>query len=439
MTRMHWINRTTLTVGATWLVLSISGTALLQAENWPSWRGPLGNGISTETDLATSWSTTENVAWRVPLPGQAGATPVIWDDHIFLTSVDDDQLILICLGTDGEERWRRTVGVGDRVVRGDEGNMASPSPVTDGQHVWSFMGNGAILCCDFDGNEVWRSDLNERFGPFDIAFGMSSTPVLHGERLFFQFIHGDGDASTHEALVVSLDKKTGEEIWRSPRVTGAHTENEHSYSSPILYDFAGLTYLVTHGADYTIAYDLENGEELWRLGGLNPHDDPRRPYHPTLRFVATPAAAEGIIVVPTAKNGPIFAIRPDLKGNLTGSDEALLWLRPDNTPDVPSPLILDDLVYLCRESGILLCVDRKTGEQVYMERTHDQRHRASPVYADGKIYLSARDGRVTVVQPGREFKILAVNDLGEDLSASPAISKGTIYLRTFNALWAIRQ
>jgi outer membrane protein assembly factor BamB len=410
-----------------------------RGENWPSWRGPWGNGISSATPLPVSWSRTENVAWRVELPGPAGATPAVWGEHVFVTSVDDDPLVLICLGTDGQEKWRRVVGRGNKDVRGDEGNFASPSPVTDGQHVWSFMGNGSLLCCDFEGHEVWRADMSERYGPFDIAFGMSSTPVLHGDRIFFQFIHGDGKAETHEALVVALDKGTGAEIWRAPRITGAHTENEHSYASPILYDFEGDTFLVTHGADFTIAYDLEDGAERFRLGGLNPHEDPRRPYHPTLRFVASPAAAEGILVCPTAKNGPIFAIRPDLRGDLTNHQDAILWVRPDNTPDVPSPLILDDLVYLCRESGILLCLERDTGAQVYYERTHDQRHRASPVYADGKIYLSARDGRVTVVKPGRKFEILAVNDLGEDLSASPAISGGTIYLRTFNALWAIRE
>jgi outer membrane protein assembly factor BamB len=436
---MRMISLATGVTGGCVVLLSLLLTVPAWAENWPTWRGPLGNGISTETGLPTSWSTTENVAWRTPLPGPAGATPVIWGEHIFLTSVDGDQLVLLCLGTDGQLKWRRVVGRGNEDVRGDEGNFASPSPVTDGEHVWSFMGNGSLLCCDFEGNEVWRSNMSDRFGPFDIAFGMSSTPVLHGERLFFQFIHGDGDASTHEALVVAIDKRTGDEIWRSPRVTGAHTENEHSYSSPILYDFGGDTFLVTHGGDFTIAYDLESGEELWRLGGLNPHDDPQRPYHPTLRFVASPAAAEGIIVCPTAKNGPVFAVRPGLRGDLTGNQEALLWARPDNTPDVPSPLILDDLVYLCRETGILLCVERETGEQVYYERTIDLRHRASPVYADDKIFLAARDGRVTVVRPGRDFEILSVNDLGEQLSASPAISRGTIYLRTFDALWAIRQ
>jgi len=203
----------------------------------------------------------------------------------------------------------------------------------------------------------------------------------------------------------------------------------------MLYDFGGTAYLITHGADYTVAYNLEDGSERWRLGGLNPHG---ANYHPTLRFVASPAAAEGIIVCPTAKNGPVFAVAADRHGDLTGSD-AIKWIRDQHTPDVPSPLIHDDLVYLCRENGMLLVLDRATGEEVYMERTHSHRHRASPVYADGHLYLTARDGKITVVKTGREFEIVAQNDTDEAMSASPVIAGGTIYLRTFDALWAIRE
>jgi len=156
-----------------------------------------------------------------------------------------------------------------------------------------------------------------------------------------------------------------------------------------------------------------------------------------LRFVASTGAADGIIVCPTAKNGPVYAIRADQTGDLTGKDDAILWVREKNTPDVPSPLIYEDLVYLCRENGMLLVLDRESGEEVYMKRTHNNRHRASPVYANGHLYLTARDGKVTVVKAGREFAIVAQNDTGEAMSASPVIANGTIYLRTFDALWAI--
>lgn len=419
------------------LFLGLSGP--LMADNWTSWRGPTSNGISTETNLPTEWSKDKNVAWRTPLPGPAGATPVVWNNQIFLTSIEGENLLLMCFGTDGKEQWRQNVGTGNKDARGDEGNSASPSPVTDGKHVWTMMGTGDVACYTLDGTAVWKLNLQERFGKFDIAFGMSATPVLHEGRLFIQLIHGDGKASTQEAIVVCLNAEDGSTIWKKERVTGAENENEHSYASPLLYNFGKTTYLITHGADFTIAYALEDGKELWRLGGLNPHDDPDRKYHPTLRFVASPAAAEGIIIVPTAKNGPLFAIRADASGDLTNSSEALLWMIDKNTPDVPSPLIDSDYIYLCRESGQLMCLNRQTGAEIYHERTHNQRHRASPVLADDHVYLTARDGKITVVKTGPKFEIVSQNDTNEAMSASPVISNGTIYLRTFDALWAIRK
>ena len=411
------------------------------AENWPAWRGPTGNGVSTEKDIPAEWSRQKNLAWRVELPGPGGATPVIWNDRIFVTSTDGEDLVLICLNTAGKQLWRRTVGRGDKIVRGDEGNAASPSPATDGKHVWSMMTNGSIACYDMHGKEIWKANLQDRYGRFRIAFGMTSTPVVHENRLYVQLIHGDGKATTQEAVVACMDALTGEGIWKQDRITQAHSENEHSYASPLLYDDGQHRFLVTHGADYTTAHRLSDGTELWRLGGLNPHDDPKKRYHPTLRFVASPTAVNGMIVVPTAKEGPIFAIRPDMTGLLTGNHDAHIWVRPRNTPDVSCPLIVDGLVYLLKKKGQLLVLDAKTGKEVYFNQPRPGvRHRASPVHADGKIYLAARDGgAVRVIKAGRKFQLLATNDLEEDISASPAISNGTIYLRTFKALWAVRE
>lgn len=406
----------------------------VSADNWPEWRGPSNNGISTETNLPTTWSKTENVAWRLPLPGAGGATPVVWNDSIFLTSTDGENLVLICVGTDGKERWRKTIDVGNKNVRGDEGNSCSPSPVTDGEHVWVTMGTGAIACFDFDGNEVWRFNLGDRFGKLDIAFGYTSSPVLHKDRLYLQLIHGDGNAATREARVVALDKRTGKTLWERERDSDATKECEHSYASPVLYDDGKLAFLVTHGADFAIAHRLTDGSEIWRCGGLNPKND----YNQTLRFVASPVTFPGIVVIPSAKNGPVIAVRPDSKGDVSTAPHAILWTMSNNTPDVPSPLVYDGLVYLCRESGNLICLEADTGKRLYEKRTTADRHRASPVFADGKIYTTARNGKVSVIKPGRNFEILAQNDIGESISSSPAISNGTIYLRTFNALWAIR-
>ena len=425
------------------LVLSIafglSFTSTLTAGNWPSWRGPSGNGISSEKGLPTSWSDSKNVAWKIDLPGQGGATPAVWGKQVFVTAVDGNELVLLAFGDDGKQQWRQVVGTGDKKVRGDEGNAASPSPVTDGKHVWAMMANGSLGCYTVGGEKVWWQNLQDTFGKFRIAFGMTSTPVLHEGRLFLQLIHGDGKAATQEALVAALDASTGDELWRKDRVTKAHSENEHSYASPILYQDADREYLVSHGADYAMAHDLKTGKEIWRLGGLNPQDDPNKRYHPTLRFVASPAAVPGMIIVPTAKNGPVFAIKGDGKGDLTGSDAVHYWIRPQNTPDVPSPLIHDGLVYLCRENGNLICMEAGSGKELYEEKTHRIRHRASPVFADGYIYLTGRDGKVSVVKAGREFELVAQNDIGDDVSASLALANGTIYIRSYNHLWAIRK
>jgi outer membrane protein assembly factor BamB len=422
------------------LALLLSGVVAGSAsvENWPAWRGPAGNGISAEKNVPAEWGPDKNVAWKLALPGPAGATPVVWGNQIFLTSVNEaGELLLLCIDTNGKQQWQQVVAQGNQNSRGDEGNSASPSPVTDGQHVWTFMGDGTLACYTVKGEQVWKFNLQDRYGRFQIQFGMSSTPVLEQGRLYLQLIHGEGNPQTREAVVVALDGKTGAEVWKVDRPSDAEAENEHSYASPVLYRDDKTTLLLSHGADFIIAHDLQDGHEVWRCGGLNRRDDTVLPYDRTLRFVASPATAPGLIIAPSAKQHPLLAIRAGGSGDITNSAKHRIW-DWKRTPDVPSPLILDGLVYLCMENGNLTVLEADTGKEVYSEATHRQRHRASPVYADGKLYLTARDGRITVVQAGREFKVLAVNELGEDQSASPAISGGTIYLRTFGHLWAIR-
>jgi outer membrane protein assembly factor BamB len=299
--------------------------------------------------------------------------------------------------------------------------------MTDGKHVWAIMGTGDIGCYTLDGKEVWKFNLQDRVGKFNIAFGMTSTPVLDGDRIYLQLLFTGG------RHVLALDKNTGKTLWQVERNSDARDECEHSYASPTLYRDGNLEYLLTHGGDYVVAHRLTDGCEIWRCGGLNPPGN----YNPTLRFVASPLAVPGLIVVPSAKNGPVLGIDPAVKGNITESEDGHKWRRGENTPDVPSPLVHDGLVYLCRENGTLLVLDAKTGEQVYQERAYSDRYRASPVYADGKIYLTSRDGTVTVVKAGRKFEVLAENKMGESISSSPIISGGRIYLRSFDALYAI--
>jgi outer membrane protein assembly factor BamB len=404
-----------------------TSVGLARADNWPQWRGPTADGVSRETQIPTSWSETKNIAWTLPLPGMGSSTPIVWGNRIFLTSEDDSGLVLLCVSTKGKELWKRRLGSGRRRVRGDEGNLASPSSSTDGKHVWAFVGSGDFACFDFDGKEVWKFNAQERYGKFKIQFGMHTTPVLDGDRLYLQLIHSGG------AWVIALDKANGETVWKVERKSDGRAECEHSYASPCIWRNGKEAYLITHGNDYAIAHRLENGREIWRLGGLNPKDK----YNLTLRFVASPVAAPDLIVVPSAKNHAVVGVKPDATGTIGAGSQYEQWRKPSGTPDVPSPLVYDGLVYLCGEMGVLTCLDAKTGKEHYQHATQRKPHRASPVCADDKVYLTARDGTVSVVKVGPKFEPLATNRLPDQISASPAIANGRIYLRSFKTLYAI--
>lgn len=411
-------------------LLLIAGMPDVRAENWPQWRGPSYDGVSTEHGLPMSWSGTQNIAWKVSLPGMGGATPLVWDKRIFLTSEDNSTLVLLCLSTEGKQLWTRTLATTDKLrARKDEGNNASPSPSTDGKHVYAFVGTGDLACFDFEGNEVWHINAQQRYGKFQIQFGMHTTPLLYHGRLYLPLIHSGG------AWIIAIDAATGKDVWKVTRPSDGHGECEHSYASPCLWHNGNDAYLVVHGNDYTTAHSLEDGREIWRLGDLNSKEK----YKQDFRFVASPVATPELIVSPTAKNGPVVGVKPNATGLITSGSAGERWRKPTRTPDVPCPLVHDGIVYLCREDGILICLDAHTGEEYYNQRVYAGRHRASPVYADGKVYLTARDGTVSVVKAGRTYELLAKNKLPDDISASPAVANGRIYLRGFEALYAISQ
>lgn len=415
-------------LGLSWMLVGPSRADDL----WPQWRGPEGTGIVPASHFPSEWSNEKNVLFRVPMPGPAGSTPVIAGDRIFLTTAAGDDLHVMCISTAGVELWNRKVATGNQTARVDEGNSASPSPITDGQHVWAMFGNGSLICFTIDGEEVWRRDLQQDYGAFDIQFGMTSTPVMHEGALYLQLIHGPWNREPSLGVLAALDAKSGEQKWQVQRKTDAISENKHSYASPVIYDDGTYKYLVSHGADYVTGHDLATGAEVWRCGGLNPTSN----YNEYLRFVASPAVGPGLIVVPTAKGGPVVAIRPGGQGDITNS-EFVAWMTEKVTPDVPSPIVTDKYVYLCRENGVVVCLDVKTGEVLYQERTNNHNHRASPVLSGDRWLITSRRGVITVLQTGPDFKVLATNDMNEPVASSPVIIGDRVYIRSFDALYAI--
>ena len=437
---MHRLICITLVAGA----VAAWSFAAARAEHWPQLRGPRHDGVAAVRGLPAGWSKTKHVAWRTPLPGRAGATPCVWGDRVFLTSNEGDDLVLLGVNArDGAILWKRRVCGGNADARAGEGNSASPSPCTDGEHVWVFFGTGILACYTVDGREVWKLDANERFGKIDIQFGMTSTPVLDGDALYLQLIHGPmklGD-DTRTGKVIRLDKRSGATVWTVDRVTDAQFECKHSYASPFLYRHDGREFLVVHGADCVTGHALADGRELWRFGGLNgPSATNPKPHDQTFRLVASPCVAPGTIIVPTCKGGPTVALRvgDDLAGDCTGKRSVVKWINPV-TPDVSIPLVADGLVYMLHKDGKLQCVDLETGKDVYFERTHTGQHRSSPLLADGRLYYGSNDGWVTVVRPGRTFEQLDAIDFGgEAITASLVAVDGTLYVRSYDALYAIR-
>ncbi len=400
------------------------GTTMASAENWPQWRGPKNDGHSHEKGLPTEWSSDKNVVWKLKMPGQGSSTPAVWGQRIFLTSADGDHIVLMCISTDGKEQWKQTLSNTGRVkYKGGEGNDASASCSTDGQYVWTFVGNGKLVCYTVDGKPAWDKDL-QSYGRFQIQFGCHWTPVLYKGKLYVQVMHRGAQK------LIAFEAATGRELWQVDRPGYGRGESPDTYASPFIWEGEGGPLLVAHGNDYCTGHKLDTGEEVWRVYGLNPTNNS------AWRFVSCPLVTPDLIVVPSCKNGPTVAFNPvGAKGKIDPDNKNELW-RIKTTPDVVAPLRVGDVVYFT-DNGPFTAVDAKTGTQLYREQLTKALHRAQMVAVDGKIYVTAVNGATDVVQAGRTFKLVGTNKLPDTFYSSPAIADGRIYLRGWDYLWAI--
>ena len=420
------MSRLVLTAGLA-AALALAPAAL--ADNWPQWRGPKNDGHSAEKNLPTEWGPDKNLAWKYKMPGQGSSTPCVWGDRIFLTAPDGDDIVLLCVGTDGQEKWKKPFSPTGRVVyKNEQANDASGSCSCDGKHVWATCGSGTLACFDLDGKEVWRTDL-QKYGKFNIQFGTHWTPALYKGVLYLQVMHRNAQ------ILLALEADTGKEKWKVNRPGYGKGESPDVYASAFIWEGEGGPLLVAHGNDYCTGHKLENGEEVWRVQGLNPRGNG------AWRFISCPMLSPDLIVVPSCKDGPTVAFNPvGAKGDITPENKAELWRLPSSntfrTPDVVTPVREGDVVYTCGD-GPLWALDARTGATIYRQNLSPGRHRAHMVVADGKLYVTSTTGAVDVVQTGREFKKVATNTLPDTFYASPAIADGRIYLRGWNYLWAI--
>jgi outer membrane protein assembly factor BamB len=427
------------------LVVLALAPALAFAQNWPRWRGPEGTGATTETRLADSWSDASNVAWRARLRGVGVSSPIVWGDRVYVTSQlgrgESRQGPRLGQGGNATEAERSLSSAGgdrgvlflvealDRATGArawtfelpaeaglpsvhDKHNLASASPVTDGERVYAIFGSGQVAALDLQGRAVWTRNLAKEFGPFDINWGHGSSPLVHRGTLYLVCYH----EST--AYLLALDAGTGKQRWKVDRPRGVI-----SYSTPIIVPVAQGEELIVNSSTGIEAYDPATGRALWHF------DEPNR--FP----IPAPLHHDGVIYTSRGyRSGPYAAIRPGGRGDVSRSH--VVWHVPTGAPYISSLVYHDGLLYMAGDVGIVTCVDAATGQMVWRERIGGL-YTASPVAADGKIYLAGESGDVVVLKAGRKPEVIARNRISGRILASPAIAAGRIFIRTDGELVAI--
>lgn len=411
----------------------------VQAENWAQWRGPFFNGFSPERGLPETWSKTENVAWVASLPGPSAATPIVWDDHVFVTAIETDtkKMWAICLNrSDGRVRWKHEVGGGFFNKMGNNG--ASPSPVTDGKLVWFTFGTGDLLAFDMDGRPVWRRNIARDHGKFKIMWRYGASPLLYRGKLYVAVLHSHDRVGTEPdkpkpaSYLLCVDPRTGKDLWKHERETVARMESKEAYVTPYPFEGSNGPIMILPGGDCVTAHRADNGEEVWRSDGYNPRNSPR------FRTVPSAVAASGVVFACGARGSSIFGVECGGAGQLTAKGRA--WTKRQNAPDVCTPLVMNGKLFvLDGRKKIVTCFEPKTGKIHWKGKLATMgKLQASPTGADGKIYCISMAGEVVMLSAGDAFKVLARINMGESGCRSTiSVAHGQFFIRTGQALYCI--
>ena len=428
---------------------TIAALAVVHADDWPHWRGPQASGVAADKSVPTRWSATENVAWKAPIGGVGISTPIVSGERVFVTSqvgtgisrqgprlvqggdaaamgekplgsgratAPPDKTIFIVEAFargDGKKLWERRIEAeGALTPTHEKHNLATPSPVTDGTHLFALFGTGQLAALNGDGSVAWQRHLGKEYSAFDIQWGHGSSPVIFGDSLILLCDHPSA------SYLVALDKRTGKERWKADRGKG-----RSSYSTPLIVDTPGGAELIVNSSERLDAYDPRNGTLLWHTGDSN-------------RFpVPSPVSNNGIIYTSRGyRSGPYMAIKPGGRGDVSATH--VVWSVATGAPYVSSLLYYDGVVYMANDVGVLTAVDASNGQRLWQERV-DGVFSASPVGGGGHVYFVAENGDTVVVKSGRSPQVVARNAVGERMLASPAIAGGRLFLRTDDHVIAI--
>jgi outer membrane protein assembly factor BamB len=410
--------------------------SVAQAENWAQWRGPAFNGSTTEKGLPQTFSKTENVAWSTELPGPSNATPLIFDDKVFLSATDPESgsLLAMCLSVkDGKILWKARTGK-DGQLQGN--NFAGPSPATDGKRVVFLYGSGDLAAFDMDGKALWSRNLAKELVGLRTKYGYNSSPVLYQDKLFVQLLRGtktyggpayQGPAMSH---LLAIDPATGKDLWKQDRPCDAVDESNEAYTTPIPTEVRGKPELLMIGGDLVTATDPATGKELWRY-----NYNPKKQW--MWRLIPSLVVADDLLIGVLPRGNAMYAIRPG-KGQGTLGKETEAWTFDGKTSDSATPLLYEGNLYILEsDAKVMTCLDPKTGKQKWQGSLGVKSvMRASPTGADGRIWCLSSDGDVVVLAAGDQFKILAKVALGDGPAySSIAIANGHVFVRTAKRLW----
>jgi outer membrane protein assembly factor BamB len=435
------------------LIAPASGQKTPQEVNWPSFRGPNASGVAEGYQLPLSWNatTSQNIAWKTPIPGLGHSSPIVWDNRIYLStaisgqekpelkvglygdiaSVQDNtshRWLVYCLDKrSGKIVWEKTVLAGvPKIKRHPKSTHANATLATDGRNLVAFFGSEGLYCFDMDGKQIWRKDLGVLESGYFVApeaqWECGSSPVIYQDKVLVQCDVLNG------AFVAALNIKDGSEAWRTPR------NDVPTWGSPTVYSDGQNAQVIVNGYKNIGSYDVKTGRELWWLKGGG--DIP----------VPAPVVAHGMAFITNAHGSmaPIYAIRLNAAGDISlkadeTANQFVAWSVPRDGAYLITPLVYGDYLYSCKNNGVLYCFEARTGKRVYQERLGDGTagFTASPVAGDGKVYFAGEDGDIYVLKAGPKFEVLARNSMGDVCMASPAISAGVIYFRTKSHVVAV--
>lgn len=383
---------------------------------WPRWRGPSGQGVVEPGGYPDRWSDSDNVLWKVELPGKGNSSPIIWKDRIFLTTGHDQgkRRSILCLNrADGKLVWEAFAPDAPvEKIQGKNG-YASGTPSTDGERVYAYFGNLGLFCVDVAGKQVWH----QGFGEMDAMHGMACSPLLYRDRIIIFQEHRGASG----AFVAAFDKVTGKQLWKKSR------KEKVGWGSPVAIRVGERDEIIVSSEYRVYAYDPQNGDELWSCAGN------------LVEVTPTPVVGHGLLFCCSGREGPTLAIRPDGAGDVSKTHVA--WRSLKGSPFIPSPLLYGEYLYMINDMiSVASCYEARTGKLMWQERLGKplkQGFSASPIGVDGKVYFSNDEGETFVLAAGPEFKLLRINKMNAPVLASPALLDGKWYIRTDKHLYCI--